>query len=219
LADYVAVNAARCEPLPAELSFAQASLIEPLACVLHGLDRIGPVLGEAAVVFGAGPIGLLTAKLLALAGAEVDLVDRNPDRLDTARHFGAARSATDADQLDTTWSVLIDATGNPKAISEAFRLARRTARIGLLGVSGPGAAFDFEPFDIVARELTVVGINSVRHSFGRAARLLASGRLDTAALHGQPYALADTAAAMAAARRGVGLKTRVQLNSMKAGQA
>ena len=85
-------------------------------------------------------------------------------------------------------------------------------------MSGPGAAFDFEPFDIVARELTVVGINSVRHSFGRAARLLASGRLDTAALHGQPYDLADTAAAMAAARRGVGLKTRVQLSSMKAGQ-
>jgi threonine dehydrogenase-like Zn-dependent dehydrogenase len=76
-------------------------------------------------------------------------------------------------------------------------------------VSGPGATFDFEPFDIVARELTVFGVNSVRHSFGRAARLLAGGRLPVHLLHGAAYPLDRTADALAAARRGEGLKTAV----------
>jgi threonine dehydrogenase-like Zn-dependent dehydrogenase len=212
LAEYVAVTGARCQPLLAGLTPEQGSLVEPLSCVLHGLDRLGPVLGEPALVLGAGPIGLLTAALLDRAGAEVDVVDRNPDRLPTAAEFGARRTGTAAAELDQGgWGVLVDATGSPQAIADAFRYARRTARIGLLGVSGPGASFDFEPFDIVARELTVVGVNSVRHSFGRAARLLAAGRLPVHLLHGRAYPLDRTADALAAARRGEGLKTRVEI--------
>ena len=53
LAEYVAVNAARCEPLPPGLDADLASLVEPLSCVLHALDRIGPVLGEDLLVWAA----------------------------------------------------------------------------------------------------------------------------------------------------------------------
>ena len=60
LAQYVAVNGARCEPLPDGLGLGEASLVEPLACVLHAVDRIGPVLGRDVLVLGAGPIGLLS---------------------------------------------------------------------------------------------------------------------------------------------------------------
>ena len=55
---------------------------------------------------------------------------------------------------------------------------------------------------MVARELTIVGVNSVRHTFGRAAALLAAGTMPAARLHGPPLPLADTAAAIEAARRG-----------------
>src|ERR1700729_3250896 len=57
-ADYVAVNGARCEPLPEPLGLGEAGLVEPLACVLHAVDRLGPVLGQDVLVLGAGPIGL-----------------------------------------------------------------------------------------------------------------------------------------------------------------
>jgi len=204
LARYVAVNGARCQPLPESMTFDQASLVEPLACVLHGVDRLGPVLGDDAIVFGAGPIGLLMTALLTRAGGYVDLVDSRAERLATG-------SAT---ELDRTWSVVVDATGNPAAVMEGFRVARRAARIALLGVSGPGRSFAFEPFDVVARELTVVGVNSVRHTFGRATALLGTGDIPTGLLHGEPLPLARTAEALERSRTGVGLKTRVRVTEV-----
>jgi threonine dehydrogenase-like Zn-dependent dehydrogenase len=214
LARYVAVNGARCQPLPESMTFDQASLVEPLACVLHGVDRLGPVLGDDAIVFGAGPIGLLMTALLTRAGGYVDLVDSRAERLATGSAFGARRTATTATELDRTWSVVVDATGNPAAVMEGFRVARRAARIALLGVSGPGRSFAFEPFDVVARELTVVGVNSVRHTFGRATALLGTGDIPTGLLHGEPLPLARTAEALERSRTGVGLKTRVRVTEV-----
>lgn len=212
LAEYVAVNAARCEPIPDEMSFDRASLIEPLACVLHGVDRLGSVLGRSALVFGAGPIGLLMCRLLAIGGASVDAVDRAPVRLAAAATFGAIRTAGTVAELDQpNWEVVVDATGNPEAVRDALRVTARAGRLGLLGVSGPRRSFDFEPFDVVARELTIVGINSVRHTFGRARQLLASDALPVQRLHGEPFALAEAATALAHTREARGFKTRVRI--------
>ena len=211
LAQYVAVNGARCEPLPDGLDLGEASLVEPLACVLHAVDRIGPVLGRDVLVLGAGPIGLLCSALLAMSGGRVDLVNRQPARLAIGPRFGARRTAATVRELDSTWDVVVDATGSPAAVADGFAVTRRAGRIALLGISGPGRSFAFEPFDIVARELTVVGVNSVRHTFGRAARLLAAGTLPVNLLHEPPLPLAATAQALERSRRGAGLKTRVQI--------
>jgi threonine dehydrogenase-like Zn-dependent dehydrogenase len=209
-AEYVAVTAARCEPLPEGMSPELASLVEPLSCVLHAVDRIGPVLGDEVLVVGAGPIGLMLVGLMTSAGAYVDIVDRNADRLPVAAEFGARRTATSISDLDQDgWSVAVDATGSPAAIADALAHVRKTGRLGLLGLGGADATFPFAPFDVVARELTIVGSNSVRHSFGRAARLLADGRLPAHLLHGTPVPLADAAIGLERARAAIGLKTRI----------
>jgi threonine dehydrogenase-like Zn-dependent dehydrogenase len=209
LARYVAVNAARCQELPESLSLADASLVEPLACVLHAVDRIGPVLGADVLVIGAGPIGLLATGLLAAAGGRVEIADRNPRRLAAGPAFGARRSGSSVTELDSTWDVVVDATGDPRAVADALAVTRRAGRIGLLGVTGPGRSFPFEPFDLVARELTMVGVNSVRHTFGRAAELLAAGRLPTSLLHDEPLPLSAVGAALERSRSAEGFKTRV----------
>jgi threonine dehydrogenase-like Zn-dependent dehydrogenase len=209
-AEYVAVTAARCEPLPDGMPPDLASLVEPLSCVLHAVDRIGPVLGDDVLVVGAGPIGLMLCSLLAWAGGRVDVVDRNAARLPAAVAFGAGRTATEIAELDRDgWSVAVDATGNPAAIAEALARVRKTGRLGLIGIGGSDATFPFAPFDVVARELTIVGVNSVRHSFGRAARLLADDRMPANLLHAEPIPLTDTAVAFERARAAVGLKTRI----------
>jgi len=212
LAEYVAVNGARCEPLPDGLAAALASLVEPLSCVLHGLDRAGPVLGEDVLVLGSGPIGLLLTALAAAAGARVDVVDPRADRRAVAPEFGARRVAGSIEEIaEGGWAVVADCTGHPDAVAGGLAHLRRTGRLVLLGIGGASATFPFAPFDVVARELTIVGVNSVRHTFGRAAALLAAGTIPAGRLHGPPLPLAETAAAIEATRRGVGLKTRVEV--------
>ena len=214
LAEYVAVNGARCEPLPDGLSEDLASLVEPLSCVLHGLDRIGPVLGEDLLVLGSGPIGLMLTALATAAGARVDVVDPRADRRAVAPEFGARRVAASAGDIsDGGWAVVADCTGHPEAVATGLAHLRRTGRLALLGIGGTEATFPFAPFDVVARELTIVGVNSVRHTFGRAAALLAADTFPAARLHGPALPLAETAAAIEATRRGAGLKTRVQVSN------
>jgi threonine dehydrogenase-like Zn-dependent dehydrogenase len=215
LAEYVAVNGARCEPLPDGLAPDLASLVEPLSCVLHGLDRIGPVLGEDVLVLGSGPIGLMLAALATAAGGHVDVVDPRADRRAVAPEFGARRVAAAAEEIaDGGWSVVADCTGHPEAVATGLAHLRRTGRLALLGIGGADATFPFAPFDVVARELTIVGVNSVRHTFGRAAALLAAGTIPAARLHGPALPLAGTAAALEATRRGAGLKTRVEVGRL-----
>ncbi len=113
--------------IPDDLPFEVASLAEPLACVLHGLE-VCPLNGAAdTVVYGGGPIGLLFVNLLADAGHHVVLADPNPQRLESARRMGAAeavlvgRDGGEAARLrrhagrGDGFDLAIEATGSPVA--------------------------------------------------------------------------------------------------------
>ena len=121
-AEYVAVPAANAYRIPDSVDDAQGALIEPLSCAVHGLRRIGPVLGEDVLLIGAGTMGLLLLQLLNRAGARsVTVVDRKAARLQAAKAVGAASVAEDVAAPDRReFAVAVDATGVPAAIEAAF---------------------------------------------------------------------------------------------------
>ncbi len=125
-AEYVAVPAVNTYRLPDHIDGQAGAMAEPLACAVHGVRRLGPVLGESAVVVGAGTMGLLLLQLLVRAGAgPVAVVDRVGTRLDVARGLGAAQTVSSADELDgARFEVAVDATGVPAAIETALEPAR-----------------------------------------------------------------------------------------------
>src|ERR1017187_519604 len=85
-AEYVAVPAANAYRIPDNVDDSQGALIEPLSCAVHGLRRIGPVLGQDVLLMGAGTMGLLLLQLLARAGARsLTVVDRKASRLEPPR--------------------------------------------------------------------------------------------------------------------------------------
>jgi threonine dehydrogenase-like Zn-dependent dehydrogenase len=129
----VSVNAYR---IPDSVDDAQGALIEPLSCAVHGLRRIGPVIGEDILLTGAGTMGLLL-QLLTRAGARsVSVVDRKAVRLQAAEALGAASVAEDVAALDRgSFGVAVDATGVPAAIEAGFGALGRGARLLIFGVA------------------------------------------------------------------------------------
>jgi threonine dehydrogenase-like Zn-dependent dehydrogenase len=127
------------------LDMSTLALTEPLAIGAHGVRRAGVKPGEFVLVVGAGPIGLGTMEFARIAGGNVIALDVNEQRLE----FCAKRlkvphtiNAREGDVVETLReithgdmpTVVIDATGNVKAINNAFRFMAHGARYVLIGL-------------------------------------------------------------------------------------
>jgi 2-desacetyl-2-hydroxyethyl bacteriochlorophyllide A dehydrogenase len=211
-AEFVAVPAANAYLLPGHLDAQHGAMAEPLACAVHGLDRLGPVLGDSVVVIGAGTMGLLLLQVLLHAGAgPVTVVDRISERLEVARKLGAAQAVTDADALEgTRFEVAVDATGVPKAIQTAYGLLDRGGRMLVFGVSAADAAISVSPFRVYNDEITITGSMAILRSFGLAVDLLASGAVDPRLLLSEPLPLEQFGEAVDRVRRGQGIKWHIR---------
>jgi 2-desacetyl-2-hydroxyethyl bacteriochlorophyllide A dehydrogenase len=211
-AEYVAVPAVNAYLLPGHLDGQLGAMAEPLACAVHGLRRLGPVAGDAAVVVGAGTMGLLLLQLLLHAGAgPVAVVDRVTDRLEVARKLGAAQAVTDASELDgAPVEIAVDATGVPAAIETAIGLVDRGGRMLVFGVSPAEAMVRVSPFRVYNDELTITGSMAILRSFGAAVDLLASGAIDPRPLLGDPLPLEKFGAAVDHVRAGQGIKWHIR---------
>jgi 2-desacetyl-2-hydroxyethyl bacteriochlorophyllide A dehydrogenase len=210
-ATYVAVPYGNAYRIPDSIDDRQGALIEPLSCAVHGLRRIGPVIGQDVLVMGAGTMGLLLLQLLNRAGARsVAVVDRKASRLKAATAVGATSVATDLAELDTpSFGVAVDATGAPAAIEAAFGSLDRGGRLLIFGVTSGDASVSLSPFRIYNDEIVVLGSMAVLNSFGAAADLMAGGAISTGPLLGEPYPLAGFPEALAAVRHGEGIKIQV----------
>jgi 2-desacetyl-2-hydroxyethyl bacteriochlorophyllide A dehydrogenase len=210
-ARYVTVRGNQCEPVPEDVPSEWASVTEPLSCALHALDRAGPVVGADVLLIGAGPAGLLLTSLLSLGGARVDVVERTALRRQAAPLFGAQRAVASTTELDRErgWQMVVDASGNAAAIQEGLSLVRRAGTFVVFGVSRADARVELSPYEVFSRELTIVGTNSVRHSFGRALAILASGRLPADKLLDEAVALDEIGQAFERTGQGLGLKATV----------
>ncbi|MDX3926812.1 MAG: zinc-dependent alcohol dehydrogenase family protein [Shinella sp.] len=190
-AEYVIVPEKQAYELPLSLNSEHGAFCEPLACCIHGIDMAEIKAGASVVVLGGGVIGLLVVQLARLAGAtSVVLVTRQGVRRKLAEDIGATASVDPAagDVIDLIAGrngvlpggadVVIECAGVAETVKQAPRLARSGGTVIILGVMPQGEKVEIEPFDILFRELRVLGsfINPFVHR--RAADLIASGTLE-----------------------------------------
>lgn len=84
-----AIRAGNINRIPKEVSYLEASLAEPLACVLNAQEVMNIQLGDSVAIIGAGPIGCMHAEVARGRGAgKVFLINRSPKRLEEAKQFG-----------------------------------------------------------------------------------------------------------------------------------
>ncbi|GGI24533.1 zinc-binding alcohol dehydrogenase family protein [Pedobacter mendelii] len=139
------------------LSYDELALVEPLAIGAHGVRRADVKPGEFVLVIGAGPIGLGTMEFARIAGANVIALDVNKDRLAFCKnklkvtHVVNALSPDVVEQLRKITNgdmptVVIDATGNQKAINNAINYMAHGARFVLIGLQKGDLIFNHPEF-------------------------------------------------------------------------
>lgn len=209
-AEFVSLPQEYCVPIPATMPRQWGVLAEPLACVLNGLDRLGPVVGASTLVFGAGTIGLLLSRVLQRAGAgPVAVVDTNPDRLRIAEGLlDQVTTVTSPDELGAVrgWDVVADATGVPAAIESGLRQLGKGGRFLLMGVTGPQDEVRIHPMEMVRKEQSLITSVSVNNTVSRAVALLNEDFLDADLLLDTPIDLGQFVQAFEALTAGRGLK-------------
>jgi len=211
-AEYVAVPAVNAHLLPDGVDGQLGAMVEPLACAVHGLRRLGPLFGDTVVLTGAGTMGLLLLQLLVHAGAgPVTVVDRVADRLAVARKLGAAHTASGLSDLDgERFEIAVDATGVPAVVDGVSGLLDRGGRLLVFGVSPAEATISLSPFRVYNDEITVTGSMAILRSFAPAVELIGSGAIDPRPLLSEPLPLDEFGEALHRVRTGQGIKWHIK---------
>lgn len=181
-AEYVTVPAGQLYELPDSVSFEEGALIEPLACALYGIKRLNPPYGSRAVVYGAGPMGLLLLKALKTGGvSHLASVDISDPCLERAKKMGATDTFHSAEEVREKYprgfDVVVDATGNPQVIERMFSTAAKKAKILQFGCADSNASVTVNPYQIYDNDWEYIGTRTAVYTYGQAIDMIASGRI------------------------------------------
>jgi L-iditol 2-dehydrogenase len=207
--------------IPNGLSFEEAALAEPLACVMNGQERVGLKMGDTVAILGAGPIGILHIKLARLSGARTIIVSEpNPLRRAAALKAGAdsvvdpiagdlfafVKSATGGLGVD----VAIVAIGVPTLANDAIRLVRSRGCVSLFAGFSKDVQAELDVNAIHYNEIVVTGaFGLTRLLFEKALSMIASGQLEMKSLLTHRFGLADIKTALDTAEQGAAIKVAV----------
>jgi L-iditol 2-dehydrogenase len=193
-AEYIKVPArmvfVNMQEIPPQVSYEEAAITEPLACVLHGVDEARLKLGDTVAIIGAGPIGLLHLLTVRRMGAaKVLMIDLVDERLKFAEKLGAdvtingktgdaverVRQLTGGYGAD----VVIEAIGLPATWEQALRLVRKGGTVLEFGGCPPGTEIRVSTEMLHYGEVTVLGaFHATPLLFRKALDLIASGTID-----------------------------------------
>ncbi|MGA2765842.1 MAG: zinc-binding dehydrogenase [Spirochaetia bacterium] len=202
-APYTVVPAKRLHALPTEITFQQGALIEPTACVVHGVCELISIQSEDVVlVTGPGAIGLTAAQVAKALGAHVIVSGTAEDsaRLAVAKSLGAD-TIVDVSREDLAdkvkqltggvgVDVVLECSGNDHAVRSGIDVIRKQGQFLQLGLLGRNMEIRWD--SLVYKEIHAVGSVSSRDvSWKRAIELIRKGEVRPEALVGRPYELQD----------------------------
>ena len=197
MAQYVTLPVGNLLPIPPEISFKHATLVEPLAVGLHAVNRAGDVNGRSVLIVGSGTIGLFTLVAARQLGSRVIITtDVIPNRLQAAEALGADAALNPTqpgwEELLTkkigTGSVDIafDAVGNPATLEQCLQAVKTG---GVVVAIGGWRSIELQMNQLVRKEIDLRGtFNYTADEFEKACQWLVGGRFDPELLvtHSRP---------------------------------
>src|SRR5712672_4675950 len=223
-AEYAVNNINTIVRVPDDMSDAEATLIVTSGTAMDGPDVMGGIIaGEAVVVTGPGPIGLMGVGVAKALGAQpVILTGTRDSRLEMGKRLGADETVNvkSEDPVEAVQRItrgkgvqyVLECSGAPDALNEAARMVNRGGRICL-------AAFPADPVPVdlaylVRNNIYVFGIRGEgKSATHRAAALMAQKRFDASLIHTHTFALGEVPTAIRYARERIedAIKVVVQI--------
>ncbi len=194
----------QCVKVPPHVPLEAAALAEPLAVCLHAAARAGDLRGKRAVLFGAGPIGLLTMKAAQLGGvSESAVVDIAAAPLAFAAKLGAdhvvdvsgGTEALATLAAERRFDIAFEVSGTAAGLASAIATVRRGGTVVQIG-NLPGGEIPVPANAIMAKEIDFRGSLRFGREFDNAVRLIADGKVDVLALVTALRPLADAPGAI-----------------------
>jgi threonine 3-dehydrogenase len=210
-ADYIAMPATNVWHLDDAVSYDVGGIHDPMGNAFH-TALTASIPGATVLVTGCGPIGLFAIGICAAAGASrIIASDVNPRRLALARQMGAhdagtpdateaaVRAATDGLGVD----VVLEMSGVPAAIHQAFSLVRVGGRVQMLGIPARPLDIDFAS-EVIFKGITIYGVVGRRmyDTWIQMRQFLRSGRFDPTPVITHRFPLEEYDAAIAAIKSG-----------------
>jgi L-iditol 2-dehydrogenase len=153
--------------IPPHVSFEEAAMVEPLACVLRGLHETGVEIGDTVAVIGAGPIGLMFVHVAQAMGCNVIAVVKRQTQIEAARkmgahdvvHLGGVKDPVDAVRVlapaGRGADVVIEAVGRPEAWIWATEMVRKGGTVNFFGGCAKGAKVELDTNRLHYSEVTL----------------------------------------------------------------
>jgi len=200
----------QCHKVADGVPLTLAALAEPFSVGLHAVSRAGSLLGKRVLVSGCGPIGVLTIAAARLHGAaQIVATDVVDEPLAIARQMGAdevINAATDSGWVARyspdkgTFDVLLECSGNQRALRDGLEVMRPRGVIVQLGLGGD---VGISQNTIVAKELSICGSFRFHAEFALAVQVINQRRIDFTPLVTRTFTMqqANEAFALASDRK------------------
>ena len=196
--------------LPEDLSFDKAAFCEPLANVVHGVERTGIKPGQTAGSIGIGPIGLMFARLAKLKGANTIVAGRNPLKLKMAEEFAQADEIIDLKRYPNPekifkefteekkgLDVAVECVGLPEIWERIFSCVRPGGTVHFFGGCKSGSTVTFDTTRMHYGDITLMSVfHHTPKYFRQALDYIASGDVEVEKLITNTLSLKDVEFAM-----------------------
>lgn len=220
MAEYSIVPENQLYHVPVNLSAVAAAFIEPVSCVVHGIDKAQITPGDTVAIVGAGTIGLLMLQMVKSVGAvRTIVIEPLPRKQLIAREIGADMAVSPQEALSAVMDstqvgadVVIECVGKPQTAQQALTLCRRGGRVEFFGVCPVGEKIEIEPNEVYFKELTIVGSYVNPNTFSRAIALLSSGVIRTEKFSVSKFPLNGVREALESLRQGEVIKNIILPN-------
>jgi len=187
-AHFTVAPAANIYPLAPDTPASAGILVETLACVLNGYEKLNMQPGRTAMILGAGTVGLLWTQLLRRSPVSLLIVSEPVAfRRNRAAQLGSDLVIDPASE-DLPQRVLsaapegidyiIDASGDPGAVAQGLDLVAKTGTFVVFGICPPDATVTISPHQIYQKEMRIVGSKMPPYSLQRASQMIQGGMID-----------------------------------------